>query len=171
MKGNTIYRKFIISLIGVCLFMPLIYSVHFYINRMLHRMEMWREAESKLLQTIELDSATIHWTKKNRELILNNEYFDVVKIDYKEGKAILTGLFDKEETKMHKAFSNKQNRDANSGNSTQKIADWLLLQWTFEDAPPTDEQKGFYVKKYPLVHSPFLQKIGNQPPVPPPWPC
>ena len=112
---------------------------------MLHRREMWREAESKLLQTIELDSATIHWTKKNRELILNNEYFDVVKIDYKEGKAILTGVFDKEETKMYEAFALKQNKDANHGNSTQKIADWLLLQWTFEDAPATKELNGFFV--------------------------
>jgi len=151
--------------------MPLIYSVHFYFNRMLHRMEMWREAESKLLQTIELDSATIHWTKKDRELIFNNEYFDVVKIGYKEGKAHITGVFDKKETKMHEAFASKQKKDTNHGSSTQKIADWLLLQWTFEDAPATNELNGFFVKKYPLIRASFLLKMGNQPPVPPPWPC
>jgi hypothetical protein len=138
---------------------------------MLHRVEMWEEAESKLLQTIEVDSATIQWTKKNRELIVNHEYFDVVKMDYKNGKAILTGVFDKEEKAMHEAFARNQNKENEPGKTTQKIADWLLLLWTLEDAPETNHLSGLLDKNYPFGHLPLIFKNGKQPPVPPPWPC
>lgn len=136
---------------------------------MLHRMEMWHEAENKLLQTIEVDSATIHWTKKNRELMVNNEYFDVVSISYRNGKALLKGIFDKEETKMHEAFLRQQNRENEPGNAPKKIADWLQLQWTFEDAPSAGFPSIGFIKNYTASLSPFLPGTGKQPPVPPPW--
>ncbi len=169
MNGYIPYRKLTVLLIGVCLFMPAIYSIHFYANRMLHRVEMWREAENKLLQTIEVDSATLHWTKKNRELIVNDEYFDVVSITYCNGKALLKGVFDKEETSMHEAFARKQNRENEPGNATQKIADWLLLQWTFENGTVSPQVKCLLDKKHPSSPPSFLLKTGKQPPVPPPW--
>jgi hypothetical protein len=169
MTGHLPYCKLTVLLIGVCLFVPVIYSIHFYANRMLHRMEMWREAENKLMQTIEVDSATIHWTKKNRELIVNNEYFDVVSITYSNGKALLKGVFDKEETSMHEAFARKQNRDDEPGNATQKIADWLELQWTFEEGTDSQLVKCLLDKKFPPSSPAFSLKMGKQPPVPPPW--
>jgi hypothetical protein len=169
MTGHLPYRKLIVLLIGLCLFMPVIYSLHFYLNRMQHRMEMWRETENKLLQTIEVDSATIHWTKKNRELIVNNEYFDVVSITYSNGKALLKGVFDKEETSMHEAFTRNQQRENEPGNAPQKIGDWLQMQWTFEEATPFQHLRGNLVKKFPLTHPPFVIKMDKQPPVPPPW--
>lgn len=138
---------------------------------MLHRMEMWREAENKLLQTIEVDSATIHWTKKNRELMVNNEYFDVVSITYRNGKALLKGVFDHEEAKMHEAFARRQNRDNEPGNGAKKIADWLQLHWTFEDVSSPVSPKLFLVKIYPPSNQSFMPNSGKQPPVPPPWPC
>ena len=149
--------------------MPAFYSIHFYFNRMLHRMEMWEKAETKLLQTIELDSASIIWTKKNRELIVNNEYFDVVSISYHTGKALLKGIFDHEETKMHEAFAQKQNRDTEPGNTPRKIADWLLMLWTFEDNPYSNDLIYPFAESYTLARFCFIINKGKQPPVPPPW--
>jgi hypothetical protein len=138
---------------------------------MLHRMEMWEEAESKLLQTIEVDSATIHWTKRNRELILNNEYFDVVKMEYKNGKAILTGVFDKEEKELHEVFARNQNKENEPVKTTRKIADWLQLLWTYEDSPAAAYPTVNLKKSYPFSRPALLLKSGKQPPVPPPWLC
>jgi hypothetical protein len=131
---------------------------------------MWEKAESKLLQTIELDSATIHWTKKNRELIVNGEYFDIASISYKKGRATIKGIFDKEETHMHEAFARKQHTENREpGSAIQKIADWLLQLWIFNDHPSSNDVRMANVKKYMLPKPDCINSIGLKPPVPPPW--
>ncbi len=136
---------------------------------MLHRLEMWNEAEKGLLQTIQVDSATIHWTKKNRELIVNGAYFDVVSISFANGKAVIKGVFDNEETEMHEAFAQKQTNDNAPGNTTQKIAQWLQLLWNIEGTYSTSSFTSIDVKKYPIAppFPIFLHEYA--PPAPPPW--
>ena len=147
----------------------MIYCLDFYYNRMLHRLGMWSEAEKGLLQSIEVDSATIHWTKKNRELIVNGAYFDIVSISYVNGKAHIKGVFDHEETGMHEAFAKKQTNDHAPGNTTQKIANWLQLLWTVEETIAANSFFATHNKTY-STSPPYpltIQSLAT--PSPPPW--
>ncbi len=138
---------------------------------MFHRMEMWEKAESKLLKTIELDSATIHWTKKDRELMVNGEYFDVVSVTYHHGRATIKGVFDYEETEMHEAFARKQQNENEPGSGTQKIADWLLQLWTNNDNPIINYLNVRIRIAFAMSKPEGIVSNGLQPPVPPPWYC
>lgn len=138
---------------------------------MLHRLEMWSEAEKGLLQTIQVDSATIHWTKKGRELIVNEAYFDVESIAYANGKAIIKGVFDHEETEMHEAFAQKQNNNNAPGNTTQKIAQWLQLHWTIEEPFSANHFALINIHTYLAKPPGALFHHYMSPPAPPPWNC
>jgi hypothetical protein len=128
-EQTSTYRRLAVVLLGLALWAPMLYCLHFYADRMAHRAHMWYEAKHEKLETFEVDSATIQWTKKNRELILNGEYFDIVSIKYNSGKATIKGVFDHKETKMHKAFSAATGKKSNHDHATQQIADWLQTGW------------------------------------------
>ena len=168
-KRVALYRHISILLISISLMAPVIYCIDYYYNRMLHRLEMWSEAEKGLLQSIEIDSASIHWTKKNRELIINGAYFDVVSISYVKSKAILQGVFDHEETEMHEAFAKKQIHDHTRGNTTQKIANWLQLLWKVEETIAANYFYATHNKAYSISPPYPLTFHTFAPPSPPPW--
>lgn len=162
------YKKAGVVLAIIAVLLPAWYAADFLVERTLHRIEMWQKVEHSLLQTIRLDSAEIHWTKKGRELIVNNEYFDVASFRYENGIAIISGVFDERESAMHAAFAKAQeNHQSNDGDSG-RMAQWLLKHW----APGTSIQ----------LHQPFVfisnnavGKMANMylqihclPPTPPP---
>ncbi|MCU0403404.1 MAG: hypothetical protein MUE99_02565 [Chitinophagaceae bacterium] len=166
---NTSYQRIAILLTGISLLAPMLYSSVFYGERLLHRMEMWYEASHGELETIELDPAKIIWTKKNRELIINDAYFDVVEMKPgKDGKITVRGVFDHEETEMHEAYHKSRNEEESGNHTTQKLADWLQTLWFFSDSAYSkpicsDAQKtttGYTENLFPDGMTP--------PPVPPP---
>lgn len=167
--SSSIYQRIAIFVIGISLMAPMLYSMQFYAERMLHRMEMWQDAKDGLLQTIELDSAGIQWTKKNRELIINGEYFDIVSITYKKGKAEVKGVFDHKETEMHNAFAETQENDTKKGHATRHLADWLQTCWVWNEI----HVKIAEIKLQDAVENgiiPFLHPSVNVgPATPPPW--
>lgn len=60
------------------------------------------------LQVIMIDPASVAWLKKNKEILINGEPFDIKKIITKGNKSIIPGLFDvkrKEFSKRMKASS------------------------------------------------------------------
>jgi hypothetical protein len=169
LSNKPLYRNIAAICIGFSLMAPMLYSVQFYAERMLHRVEMWRTAEKGLLQTINLDSAQIHWTKKNRELIVNGEYFDIVSIAYHGGKATIQGVFDHEETEMHEAFAASQEKDGQKGHATQQIANWLQTCWFFmEDSFTVGSLIDMSAIENGIVPH-YNPTHGSKPPLPPPW--
>lgn len=168
LSNKPLYRNIAAICIGFSLMAPMLYSVQFYAERMLHRVEMWRTAEKGLLQTINLDSAQIHWTKKNRELIVNGEYFDIVSISYNNGIATIQGVFDHEETEMHEAFAASQERDGQKGHATQQIAKWLQTCWfNMEGSFAIGNLPDMPVVENGTVPN-FNPANGTKPPLPPP---
>lgn len=168
-KQVSFYRRLAIIIIGISLMAPMLYSVHFYAERMLHRMHMWKQAEHKKLETFVVDSASIQWAKKNRELILNGEYFDIVSIHYQNGKATIKGVFDHKETEMHKAFTATNEKNNGNDHATRQLANWLLTGWLWNksDWMPCEfnlknsTKKGWIDSPLPIA---FLSI-----PLPPPW--
>jgi hypothetical protein len=144
-RQTSTYRQIATSWLGLALLAPVLYSLHFYGERLTHRMYMWYEAKHENLETFVVDSATIQWTKKNRELIINGEYFDLVSVNYLNGKATVKGFFDHKETEMHIAFAVTSKKNNDNGDAAQKLADLLQTGWL---------QNGFEISvSHPLILS------------------
>ncbi|WP_416440962.1 hypothetical protein [Phnomibacter sp. MR] len=152
----------------VAMLLPAWYAADFLIERTLHRMDMWQKVEQSMLQTIRIDSAAIHWTKEGRELIVDNEYFDVATIRYEKGVAIISGVFDERESAMHAAFAKAQQQHQSNDGDSGRMAQWLLKHW----APGTSfhlyKPVVFIAKKAIGEMANMYLQIHCIPPTPPP---
>lgn len=164
----SFWKKTGIVLAIVAMLLPAWYAADFLIERTLHRIDMWQKVEQSMLQTIRIDSAAIHWTKEGRELIVDNEYFDVATIRYENGVAIISGVFDERESAMHAAFAKAQQQHQSNDGDSGRMAQWLLKHW----APGT----AFNLHhSFLFVSNNAVGKIANMyltipciPPTPPP---
>ena len=67
---------------------------------------MKEKLETGLLHTITLPENEIVWVKKNKEIRIDNELFDVKGILKGNNKIIITGVFDHEETEIEQKLGN-----------------------------------------------------------------
>jgi hypothetical protein len=100
-----------------------------------HKME--QTLETAQLTTITINSNNIVWAKKNKEIIYNNQLFDVKKILIKNNIATITGLYDTAEKKVkEKAEALVKDQKKNSNTVAQN---YFQLQW-FVEHSTADEQ-------------------------------
>lgn len=147
---------------------PLLYAIDFAIERGLHRLEMFQKMKHATLQTIVVDSATITWKKKGRELLLNNEYFDVANIRYEHGKAIIQGIFDDRETDMHESFANAQQQNKQNNSGPVKMVQWLMKHWLQPNRNVFVSSLVAIIQKEPISKMPHMHLLYASPPLLPP---
>lgn len=104
-------RKNIISkIIAVIFFIvtaaPLFFSSLLLIKQQYARHKIKEKLETGLLHTIILPENGIVWVKKNKEIRIDNELFDVKSILKENNKIIITGVFDHEETEIEQKLGN-----------------------------------------------------------------
>lgn len=77
----------------------------------LWQFHLQKEAEEKLeegfLQTIVVSKDELTWERKNKEANINGRLFDVKFFSVENGKLVLTGLFDEEETAVKKLLQHQ----------------------------------------------------------------
>jgi hypothetical protein len=102
-----------ISLLLIAL-APLFYAFSFQWQQKNIRHRMKEELEEKMLHTLTLDQAQLHWTRPGKEIVINDKLFDVKTVEMNEdGSVVITGLFDEEETSLVKQI--KKNQQENGG--------------------------------------------------------
>lgn len=67
---------------------------------------MKEKLETGLLHTITLPENEIVWVKKNKEIRIDNELFDIKSILKENNEIIITGVFDHEETEIEQKLGN-----------------------------------------------------------------
>lgn len=130
---------------------------------------MWYEAHHENLETYTLDIHALTWEKKDRELILFGQYFDVVSVKYHQGKAIVKGFFDHKETRMVKAFETENQKNKHKHLASKKLIQWLQHTWQ-SNKLEFSFHACFTENKYPRALSDLwipLCKLSI--PHPPPW--
>jgi hypothetical protein len=70
--------------------------------------------ENEALQTVILPSESLSWYKAGKEAMIAGALFDVKSYIEKDGKVILTGLFDKEETAIKRKLETERKKSASS---------------------------------------------------------
>ncbi|MES2646895.1 MAG: hypothetical protein V4717_08485 [Bacteroidota bacterium] len=89
--------------------------------------ELFRHVEhrfsKKQIVQLNIPLDQLCWIKKNKELIIEGQMFDVKQITIKAGIATVTGFFDKEEDKLNKHLSNslKHQKQSEEGKTTWQM--------------------------------------------------
>jgi hypothetical protein len=84
------------------------------------RNRMKERLEEEILHTISLADNEVHWTEKGEELIVQGRMFDVKSMEHLNGRVILHGLFDDEETALNRSFN--ENWKKRSSHQRQLLA-------------------------------------------------
>jgi hypothetical protein len=117
----NLYKKNISLSFLLCLVvMPLLFSVYTIIEQKIIEQQMKEKLEHENLQVITIDASSVIWLKKNKELLINGEPFDVKNITISGNKLILSGLFDLREKELKKQlekYAQTAERSASTNNS------------------------------------------------------
>ncbi len=142
------YQKFYGIFIAFLSVLPVFISVTFCLHQQLIYWQMEEALESRQLITLTIPYGELVWHKKNKELIVNHNLFDVKTIQKTDGCVYkVTGLFDKQEQQLHQQISEAvQKKQSDSGVQ-------LLLQqlFSFNAVSPSDEID-FYTLKLTVDH-------------------
>ena len=164
------HKKNIILIFLLCLVaMPLFFSVYTMIEKKIIEHRMQGKLEQECLQTITLEASAVTWLKKNKELLINGEPFDVSSMSRNGESITVTGLFDNQEKKLEEQlerYNHSQERSASSKNSL------LLLFFTtwYQTNEPIDLTTPFFVykKQAPQKHRGKTCKLYQEIIIPPP---
>lgn len=94
-------------------------------------MERFEHAE---LQTITLHNNSVHWYKKEKEIIANSTLFDVHHYFKRNDSTVFTGLFDIDETELKKRVKKLLDEKNENDDSRRFIIAKLICQvWFLHD--------------------------------------
>lgn len=116
--------------------LPCLYCVYFQMHQYSIRHEMEEKLENAQLHTIYVEKASFSWFKKNKEIKVDGRMFDVKSIRLENDHYVITGLFDDEETALHRQLEKMQS-DPRQGTDAKQILK-LLTQQVFVPAPDTN---------------------------------
>lgn len=99
-------KKILTAALLLIVAVPLFFSAGFLIKQKLIQHQMKERLEKVSLQTVTLPLSDIRWIKKNKEISIDGNLFDVKSITVSGNNAIITGLYDFDENKLHKVVKN-----------------------------------------------------------------
>jgi hypothetical protein len=117
---------------------PLFFILGHLVKREINFHEMMEKLETASLHTITIRLADVNWTKKNKELIVNGELFDVKYSQIIGDQVKLTGLFDREETKLEKDFASAMHPNNNQQAPITQLAMKFIFNFHFTLSQPAD---------------------------------
>ena len=121
-------RHIIAAIMLVIVLAPLSYSVIFRIRQNWVQHEMKERLENSLLQEIVVPAASLQWIKPGKEILVDQQLFDIKSIRYDQnGNALIRGLFDEKETLLIKQLR-KDVDQQNSKGSRQNISLFKTIQ-------------------------------------------
>ena len=86
------------------------------------------------LQQVTINRNELHWNRVGKEILVDGKLFDVKAITYnKNGDAIVTGLFDNDETVLVREF--QKNQKENNSQGTKQLAQFFQLMLVMPEYP------------------------------------
>ena len=86
--------------------LPLFFSAGYIVKQKLIQHQMKERLEKASLQTVILPLSKIKWVKKNKEISIDGKLFDVKSLIISGNNAIIKGLYDVDENKLHQILKN-----------------------------------------------------------------
>ena len=128
-QGKNIISKIIAVIFFIVAAAPLFFSLILLIQQQFARHKIKEKLETELLHTIILPENDIVWIKKNKEIRIGKDLFDVKTILKENNKIIITGVFDHEETEIEQSLGHLSGNSNNPNPILIKL--FSLLQNIF----------------------------------------
>lgn len=146
--------------------MPVLFLIGLQVRQFYVQYEMMEKLEEEKLQTVLVPAQELNWVKKNKEVRIADELFDVKEWKIEDGIAILKGLYDYEERMIEKQLS------AFCEDDTDKRASQIITLICSQSAILNgDRSSGFMIEEvttYPFPYTPATHEIFLPVFVPPP---
>lgn len=126
---------------------PLLLWLYLKAGQFSIRHAMEKQLEQQHLDTIRMPVKDLIWYKKDKELIIGKDLFDVKQIIVDGETALVTGLFDHAETKIKARIHKLQEQQQQNEHSSQSIISKLLkfpwsvptgTEWLAGNPPPAN---------------------------------
>lgn len=138
---------------------PLLLWLYLKAGQFSIRHAMEKQLEQQHLDTIRMPVKDLIWYKKDKELVIGKDLFDVKHIIVEGDTALVTGLFDHAETKIKARIQMLQQQQQQNEQSSQTIISKLLkFPWSVPAGtewlagnPPTVNTMGHPWFKSPLI--------------------
>jgi hypothetical protein len=111
--------------------LPVICLLFLQLQQVYVRYKMQEKLEFSLLRTISIDEKNIQWIKPGKEIFIGDSLFDVKHHKIENGKVLLTGLYDHEETFIENHLRNLGAQSHSEGKSLVLMKLLHLLQNIF----------------------------------------
>ena len=155
-------KKILASLLLLLLATPLFFFIGYLVKREIVYHEMMEKLESASLHTITLDLAEVNWIKANKEVMIEGKLFDVKNSEIIDNKIKLTGLFDYEETKLEKDFTDTFHTNQNRSTPFNPSKLKFIFNLYFKEALSSISLSIFQNKeRYPLFNEVAVTQIAS----------
>ncbi len=117
-----------ITAIGFMLLLaiPICLSVVFIVKQKVLQSTIQARFGKELIQTITVSKKNITWVKKEKEIIVEGKYFDVMYYNTSGDDVVLTGFYDNKEDKLVKEIKKLiRQKKANNSSANQLVINFL----------------------------------------------
>ena len=116
--------KKIITALGLILLLtiPICLSVVFIVKQKVLQTNIQSRFGKELIQTITVTKKNIVWVKKEKEIIIEGKYFDVMYYNISGDDVVLTGFYDNKEDKLVKEIKKLIRQKKATNSSANQLA-------------------------------------------------
>jgi hypothetical protein len=116
----------------VCL--PLLFSVYAVVGKMLIGFEMEERMEKENLQAITLQEDAVIWLKKDKEILVDGEPFDIKRIQRHAGVITVWGLYDAKEKALKKNIRDYLDTKESASTAGSTVLLFMFTACSYPDA-------------------------------------
>ena len=145
---------------------PLLLSSLFLFRQQATRHKIKEQLETGILHSLSLPEKDIIWVRKNKEIRIGNDLFDVKSIIKHNDSVLVTGLFDHEETELEQMLGQLSGNSNNNSHLLTQL--FSFLQHIYPGAGKIElssihirEEKVFYI---PLLLPELPHSVLTPPP-------
>jgi hypothetical protein len=110
---GPLQRKIVACMFLLMMAVPVFLSLKFILEESLILLEVDEKMETETLHSISIAKADVIWIRAGKEVLVNDEFFDVKRTELRNDSLILTGYFDTEETELLGSFKKYTERNNN----------------------------------------------------------
>lgn len=115
----NLLKKITACFFALAALLPLVMAISFLWQQHSLQEQMEKRMEEEYLQTIVLQPQEFVWVKAGKEIKIGHRLFDVKTIQYKNNQVVVTGLFDRDEDRLHEALAKYLQKQQNKMGGSQ----------------------------------------------------
>lgn len=152
--------------------LPLFLSVGIFIKQKIVQHQRRQRFETEMLQTIRVSADKLYWVKPGKEILINDELFDVKSFTISGTDVLLTGFYDHKEDELVKHMVDLIHKKDNSHRPVDQAAVQFVFYPTYNQYTVVSIQNTWrLIKRQFPVYKEATASLAYPAPTPPPKYC